>query len=130
MASTKHMLYGTIIALLACGPVHSVPYDIKPGPISYVINNWAKQSRIWLIYSSSITKPDYLIDGLVGDYEPEYALKVLLSQTCLRYELVNDHTVTIDRGGDQCAWIVYPGGFAHCIPVIDRREWAPCLTEP
>lgn len=69
-------------------------YDIPPGPLALVLNRFAEQSGLALVYPAEITDGRHS-DGLRGNHPAMVALRILLTGTGIEASEGNAGTVTL-----------------------------------
>src|SRR5436190_1529039 len=70
------------------------PFDIQAQPVGDALNEFASQSGYQVLFLSKLGK-DVKTAGVQGTLPPEQALQKLLEGSGLKYEFINERTVTI-----------------------------------
>lgn len=71
-----------------------VPLSIEAQPLENALQNFAKQSGLQVIFATELTR-DLIAPAVEGSFTPEAALQLLLKDSKLRFEFVNERTVRI-----------------------------------
>lgn len=96
------------VSLAATGsqPVAPVALSIAAQPLEIALQNFAKQSGLQVIFATELTR-DLVAPAVQGSYTPEAALQLLLRDSRLQFEFVNERTVRIS---DNAAGLVLAQG--------------------
>jgi iron complex outermembrane receptor protein len=86
-------------AMLSAAPAHAqsaASYDIAPGPLSVVLNQFARQAHVELVYDAPLTQ-GITSTGLKGNFGPVEGLSHILSGTGLTYRQTAANAFTLER---------------------------------
>jgi len=102
MHNWRNWLLGAALSVLAASGVAAGPaaapvsLNIEAQPIGSALNEFARQTGLQVVLfaevSQGVTSP-----RLAGSYDPQQALRILLANTGLSYEYINERTVAIRK---------------------------------
>jgi hypothetical protein len=72
-----------------------VQFRIPAERMKQALEEFALQSNLRLIYASDDITDAAVAHEVSGSYLPEFALALMLGDSCLQFEFVNAHTVAI-----------------------------------
>lgn len=104
MRSVLRSILGIGITLSGVTAVHAQPatetpvtVSIQSQPLAAALNQWADQTGYMVLIAADDAVAVGTAPPVEGAYSPEAALKLLLANSGLRYELVSPRTVSIRR---------------------------------
>jgi hypothetical protein len=89
-----------VAAIVASGPSPPSsprPFNIPAQPLEDALQAFSSQSGLQLLFSAEVVALGRMSPGISGVHASHEALDVLVGSSDLRYEYVNDRTVTISR---------------------------------
>ena len=88
-------LLAAVAGSLALAQQAPVKLNIEAQPLDRALNAWADQTGYQVLISVERAARGRTAPIVKGTYTPEGALKILLSQTDLKYQFVDERTVSI-----------------------------------
>jgi iron complex outermembrane receptor protein len=76
-------------------PVAPVKLDIQAQPMADALNQWAQKTGYQVIFPEESRTAGLMSSEVKGRYAPDDALAKLLANSGLRYEYVNDRTISV-----------------------------------
>lgn len=109
------------LACIACGgshafagPASTIAFEIPKQELGSAIMQWSRESGLQVIMRERpARKADLVSTGVSGTFTPLEALKLLLSDTRMSFESVNEHTVRIVPSQEGTGARTVSGGTVH-----------------
>jgi iron complex outermembrane recepter protein len=101
MTQLRHTLVGLWLSLVLCVATQAEPastaslsFVIKRQSLQDALTEFGRQSGYQLLFLAEVTA-DVMAPEVIGTFTPQTALEKLLANSGLRYEFVNERTITI-----------------------------------
>lgn len=89
------LILASVLAMAQPAPSVAVSVRIDAQPLDAALNAWAEQTGFSVLVPFERAAQGKMAPKIEGTYTPEAALRMLLASTDLRYEFVDERTVTI-----------------------------------
>lgn len=119
MKTTKTLRCALLVALAASACAHAQPpeqasqprvnLDISAQPLVDALNTLANQAGLQLLFDAGVSTQNKMAPRLTGSFTAEAALRKLLADSDLRYEFLDERTVTIRSGSASSTGAMHSG---------------------